>query len=277
MLMFATLSRRARVLDLKERPVPVRPLIGVAMQTLEPIAGQLPLCWVMGQRYVRVLTAAGAVPWLIPLLQDDEPTLRCIYDQLDGVFLTGGVDVDPAQYGEARHERCGKTDPPRDWTEMRLIRWARADDKPVLGVCRGIQVINVAAGGTLYQDLPTQRAEAIKHDYFPTEEGYERDSLVHETAIVGESNLARIMGVGSAQVNSMHHQGIKELAADLVPTAVAPDGLIEGVEGRGDPFLIGVQWHPEELTETRPDMERLFAAFVEASRDYRRRRDTQLS
>src|SRR5947207_2938964 len=91
----------------------------------------------MGQRYVRVLTHAGAVPWLVPLLPDDEATLRAVYERLDGVFLTGGVDVDPESYGESRHELCDRTDPARDRTELTLIRWAVADRKPVLGVCRG--------------------------------------------------------------------------------------------------------------------------------------------
>src|SRR5262249_25546586 len=98
--------------------VPRRPVIGIATQTLEAVPGKLPLCWVMGQCYVRALTNAGAVPWLVPLLPDDEATLRAVYEHLDGVFLTGGVDVDPASYGEPRHELCDRTDPARDWTEL---------------------------------------------------------------------------------------------------------------------------------------------------------------
>ena len=148
--------------------MPQRPVIGIATQTLDAIPGERPPCWIMGQRYVRVLAEAGAVPWLIPLLVGDEATLRLTYDRLDAVFLTGGVDVDPGRYGEPRHEKCGATDAPRDWTELRLVRWALADHKPVLGVCRGIQVINVAAGGTLFQDVTHQCDRAIKHDYFPT-------------------------------------------------------------------------------------------------------------
>src|SRR5438128_328014 len=106
-----------------------RPVIGLATQTQDPVPGKIPSCWIMGQCYVRVLTAAGGVPWLVPLLQDDEATLRAIYDRLDGILLTGGVDIDPAQYGEERHPLCDRGDRPRDWTEMRLIRWALADRK----------------------------------------------------------------------------------------------------------------------------------------------------
>jgi len=99
--------------------VPQRPVIGIATQTLEAVPGELPRCWVMGQRYVKSLTSAGAVPWLIPSIRDDETTLRQIYDHLDGLFLTGGVDIDPAQYGEPRHAHCDRSDPDRDWTELR--------------------------------------------------------------------------------------------------------------------------------------------------------------
>lgn len=246
-----------------------RPVIGIATQTLEPIAGQVPLAWVMGQRYVRALTAAGAVPWIIPLLPDDEPTLRLIYDRLDGLFLTGGVDVDPAFYGEERHTLCGKTDPPRDRTELTLLRWAAAEGKPVLGVCRGIQVINVAGGGTLYQDLGAQFAQALKHDCFPHQGDYRRDSLTHAVRVQADSRLGRILGVEEVPVNSMHHQGIKRLAAGLAPTAFAPDGLIEGVEGVNGQFLVGVQWHPEELTAADPVSRRLFQAFADAASVYR--------
>src|SRR5216683_2593341 len=106
-----------------------RPVIGVATQSLDAIPGKLPPCWIMGQRYVRILANAGALPWLIPLLKGDEPTLRGIYDRLDGIFLTGGVDMDPAHYGEERHERCNHGDLARDWTEIHLILWAQAEGK----------------------------------------------------------------------------------------------------------------------------------------------------
>jgi putative glutamine amidotransferase len=248
-----------------------RPVIGIAMQTLEPIPGQLPLCWVMGQKYVCALTEVGAVPWLIPLLTGDEETLRAIYEAADGIFLTGGVDVDPAAYGEPRHELCGRTDPDRDWTELCLIRWALEDQKPVLGVCRGIQVMNVAAGGTLYQDVNAQYDGGMKHDYFPPADGYERTSLTHDAEVAPGSHLGRILGHARVRVNSMHHQGIKSLAPGFRPTAHAPDGLIEGIESDAERFLIGVQWHPEELAPTRPDMRRLFSAFVEAARAYKRK------
>jgi putative glutamine amidotransferase len=144
------------------------------------------------------------------------------------------------------------------------------DQKPILGVCRGIQVLNVAAGGTLYQDVHAQYQGGLKHDYFPPTDGYQRDSIIHDATIAPDSRLERILGFTRVSVNSMHHQGIKTLAPGFHPTAHAPDGLIEGIEGDSEWFLVGVQWHPEELAEARPDMRRLFSAFVEAARAYKR-------
>ena len=253
--------------------MPGRPVIGIATQTLDAIPGQLPLCWVMGQKYVRVLTDAGAAPWIIPLIQNDIDTLRSIYEHLDGFFITGGVDVDPSQYGETRTRLCGRSDAPRDWTELQLIRWAIEDQKPVLGACRGIQVVNVAVGGTLYQDLSFQFPKGIRHDYFPSvEDGFTRDMLVHPVAVEPQSRLHRLVGAGEVKVNSMHHQGIKTLATSLVASAIAPDGLIEAAEGTNGQFLVAVQWHPEELAETQPGMRRLFTAFIEAAGEFQRRR-----
>ena len=241
------------------------PVIGITTQTLEAIPEQLPRCWVMSQRYVHVLTAAGAIPWVVPLLEGNEAALRQIYDRLDGLFLPGGVDVDPATYGEARSELCGRIDAARDWTELLLARWALADRKPVLAVCRGAQLINVAVGGSLYQDVSAQHPDAIKHDHFPLK-GRRRDELAHDVVIPPGSRLHRLLGADRLEVNSMHHQGIARLAPGLRAVATSPDGLIEGVEGgTNGQFLLGVQWHPEDLVDVDPRMRRLFDAFIEAA------------
>src|SRR4051812_32372789 len=178
---------------------------------MEAVPGKLPACWVMGQRYVRVLAGAGAVPWLIPLLPGDEATLRVIYQRLDALFLTGGVDVDPANYGETRHELCDRSDPARDWAEIALVRWCLDDRKPALGVCRGLQIINVACGGSLYQHLADEMPGGIKHDYFPSLHQYPRDYLAHAVTVRGDTRLGRLLGQAEVDVNSMHHQGIKTL------------------------------------------------------------------
>ena len=249
-----------------------RPIIGVTTQTQDAIPNGLPTCWIMGQRYVEVLTSFGAVPWLVPLLADDEATLRAIYERLDGVFLPGGADVDPATYGDEKHATCGRTDPARDRTEVTLARWAAEDGKPVLAVCRGEQILNVAAGGTLYQDLAAHCDGSIKHDYFPVDGKYTREHLSHHVRVAAGTRLGQLLEDDVVEVNSMHHQGIKTLAPGLVASAVAPDGVIEAVEPANGQFMIGVQWHPESLVDSDPRMHRLFTAFTEAAVEWRRAR-----
>lgn len=226
----------------------------------------------MSQRYIRALTAVGALPWMIPLVGDEAETMRGIYDELDGVFLPGGADIDPANYGEERHARCDKGDPARDEVELMLVRWALAERKPVLGVCRGLQVVNLAAGGTLYQDLADQMPGSIKHDYFPFGGRYARDFLAHDVQVAERSKLAEIFGAGPLKVNSMHHQGIRSLGEQLVATAVATDGLVEGIESADDSYLVAVQWHPEVLADNCPRTRRLFESFVDAASAYREQR-----
>ena len=242
-----------------------RPVIGIATQTLPAIIGERPHCWVMGYRYVEALRAAGAIPWLIPLIPHDPDTIAAIAERLDGVFLTGGVDVDPSVYGETRQSFCGPTDPDRDAVEVALLTHAIRTEKPVLAVCRGLQILNVALGGTLYQDLAAQVPGTMKHDYFPTPLSPSRSYLAHEVAVDASTRLGRILGEPVVPVNSMHHQGIKTLGAGLIPTATAPDGVIEAAEGTTSQFLIAVQWHPEELTEEMPGMHRLFTEFIAAT------------
>jgi putative glutamine amidotransferase len=243
-----------------------RPLIGVTTQSLQAIDGipeGLPTSVVMNQRYYQAAAAAGAAPVLVPLL-DDIDTLRAIYDGLDGILIPGGVDVDPSAFGEAPHARLGRTDPARDRVEIQLVQWAVEDQKPVLGLCRGLQVINVALGGTLYQDLEAEFPNAIKHDYFPTF-GFPRDHLAHEVAVEAGSRLRRSLAGASVPVNSMHHQGVKALAGSLVATAIAPDGLVEAAELPNDTFMVGVQWHPEVFELSDPSSGELFRDFVDAA------------
>ncbi|HEX2202791.1 MAG TPA: gamma-glutamyl-gamma-aminobutyrate hydrolase family protein [Longimicrobium sp.] len=247
-----------------------RPVIGIPTQTLQSIdriPEDLPASWVMNQRYFLACTSVGAIPWMVPLLDEDLETLRGIYDRLDGIFIAGGVDVDPVSYGETRHDLCGRTDLARDAVELQLARWALADGKPVFGVCRGMQVINVAAGGTLVQDC-TLFDGAIKHDYFPGA-GWARDYLAHEVRIAEGSRLHAAFGAAEGMINSMHHQAVARIGEGLVPTAWAPDGMLEALEG-ADPerFLVGVQWHPEMLIDTHEGTRRLFEDFIEAANQH---------
>jgi putative glutamine amidotransferase len=183
---------------------------------------------------------------------------------MDGVLIPGGVDMDPSNYGETPLPTCGRLDPARDRVELQFARWAIAEGKPLFGLCRGLQIVNVALGGTLYQDIAAQRNDAIKHDYFPTA-GYSRDHLAHSVTVTSGSRLDAMVGTAPLRVNSMHHQAVKDLAPGLAPTAVAPDGLIEALESTDQPFVLGVQWHPESLTERDPRMQRLVAGFVEVA------------
>jgi putative glutamine amidotransferase len=243
-----------------------RPIIGIPTQTLHSIDGipdGVPESWVMNQRYSRAVAAAGGLPVMIPLLEEEE-TLRELYDRMDGLLLPGGVDLDPMSYGESPLPSCGRVDAARDRVELRFARWAIAEGKPLFGLCRGLQIVNVALGGTLYQDIAAQRSGAIKHDYFPTA-GYSRDHLAHDVTVSSGSRLEALVGTAPLKVNSMHHQAIKDLAPRLVTTAQAPDGLIEAVEFSGNQFLLGVQWHPESLTGRDPRMHRLVTGFVEAA------------
>jgi putative glutamine amidotransferase len=245
-----------------------RPIIGIPTQTLQSLGGvstDIPPSWVMSQRYIQTLVQAGAIPWMIPLV--DTATLRGVFDALDGVFLPGGADIDPVSYGRPPHPMCDKTDAERDRVELALARWAIAEGKPVLGVCRGMQLINVASGGTLYQDLAEQMPGSIKHDYFPyTGQGFSRDFLAHTVEVTSGTRLARLFGAGELKVNSMHHQGVKALGAGLHATALSPDGLIEAIETDGDGYVFAVQWHPEALTDGDDRSRAIFADFIEAAR-----------
>lgn len=244
-----------------------RPLIGITTQSLQAIDGipaGLPPSVVMNERYYAAVTELGAIPVLIPLLHNDLETLRALFDRLDGLLLPGGVDMDPATYGEVPHERLGRLDPPRDIVELQLTRWAVAEKKPLLGLCRGLQVLNVAMGGTLWQDLEAQQPATIKHDYFPTY-GFQRDHLAHEVHVVEGTRLHRAVGRAQFAVNSMHHQGIRTVGTGLRASALAPDGIVEAVELESDAFIVGVQWHPEVFASSDAHARPLFEQFVEAA------------
>lgn len=243
-----------------------RPTIGITTQTLQAIDGipaALPASVVMNQRYYEAVAAAGGAPVLIPLLEDTA-ALRATYDACDGILIPGGVDLDPATYGETPHEKLGRIDRARDRVELQLTRWAIEDRKPLLGLCRGLQVINVATGGTLFQDIESQLEGAIRHDYFPTY-GFERDHVSHDVAVLPTSRLRSLTNLDRLPVNSMHHQGVKRLGAGLVASAHSSDGLIEAAESTNGHWMVGVQWHPEVFDSNDPRTRDLFRGFVDAA------------
>lgn len=191
-------------------------------------------------------------------------TLRAIYDRLDGVLLPGGGDVDPVRYGCTPHPATKNIDDSRDTLELTIARWAVDDDLPVFGICRGHQVLNVALGGTLVQDIPSEiGVSANRHDT----NGEPRTVRAHQVRIEANSRLATVLGQLRLEVNSLHHQAVDRLAPGLVATAWADDGVIEALESPAKRFVLGVQWHPEDLVEDDETMQRLFKAFIDAARE----------
>jgi putative glutamine amidotransferase len=242
---------------------PVQPLVGIPSARDRSTRYFGLSIYIQNRMYVQGVTHAGGAPITIPL-ELEEDTLRTIYDSLDAVFLPGGEDIDPSRYHEDPHELLGAVDKERDRTEFLLASWAMAENKPILAICRGAQVMNVAAGGSLYQDITAQRPNSEKHDYFPPQ--FERFRLSHEVEVDTGSRLHELMGPHGA-VNSMHHQAVKDLAPTLRAVAWAPDGVVEAVEVAAHPFALGIQWHPEELApRDDPGMIRVFRAFVETAR-----------
>lgn len=237
------------------------PIIGLTCTDIQPDPRHHPPRLGQNRSYVQALIRAGATPVLIPHLTDPD-RLRRLYNLLDGLLLPGGADVDPAHYGEAIHSRVHLVSPEHDTTELTLARWAISDNLPLLAICRGIQVLNVALGGTLYQDIQDQVPGAGKHDWG---KDHPRDHRPHTVNIADGTRLARIVGATTMAVNSMHHQALKDVAGGLVVMAYSPDGIVEAVESPDHPFALGVQWHPEELAGNDQAAQHLFAALRQAA------------
>lgn len=235
------------------------PIVGVPSHSHNKrLADTYPPSYLMTQMYIKRLEVAGAAPIIVPLLHDTA-ALRAIFDSLDGLFLAGGNDMDPAMYGEAPHVELGALNRDRDRVEVLLTRWALEDDLPVLAVCRGIQVLNVSAGGTLYQDITAQVRGAMRHQYHQLEP---RNYRAHTVAVEPDSRLFQFVAAAAVRVNSLHHQAVKDVAPDFRVTARAADGVIEGIERRNGHFAVGVQWHPEALAEEDAAMQAIFDGFV---------------
>ncbi len=238
----------------------IRPLIGITTSDVS----------IQGKIYHRAyapnslaIAAAGGLPVLIPTGLDED-TLRATYEAMDAVLLPGGVDVDPIHYGQERHPLTIQIDDKRDALELTIARWAVDDDAPVLGICRGHQVLNVALGGTLIQDIPSQVETELTHD-LPN--GLPRSTRIHDITIDASSRLAEVLGGTHFQVNSLHHQSVEKAAPGAALTAYSPDGVVEALEVPDKSFVLSVQWHPEDLYHDDESMNRLFIAFVQAARE----------
>jgi putative glutamine amidotransferase len=208
--------------------------------------------------YVTALENAGLIPLIVPPLSSADAA-QSILDSVSGLVLTGGEDVDPARYGEKRHEKVRYVNAARDATETALIEQARTRGTPILAICRGIQILNVALGGTLVQDIPSEVDTRIDHD-----EDSPRELRSHEISVERGSLIARAVGAERLTVNSFHHQSVKRVADGMRVTARSPDGVIEGLEStEKDWWVMGVQWHPEDLADSPEAWDRgLFNAFA---------------
>lgn len=245
-----------------------KPLIGIGTD-IQPGEGKGEVAFAF-LSYVDSVLAAGGLPVLIP---PQPGNAALILEQLDGVVLTGGPDCDPAAYGEARHPTVVKPlDGRRQANELALARAARELGVPALGVCLGLQLMNVSAGGSLIQDIRSQHSAEIAHS---TEPG---KRVRHAVSIDADTRLSSILGAGETEVNSSHHQAVRRIAPGLRRNAVAPDGVIEGIEDPSHPFFVGVQWHPEDM-KGEDSSSALFGAFVAEARRraYRRAAATDLS
>ena len=233
----------------------MRPIVGITLGD-----GDRPGYHSLREDYARSVERSEAIPLVLPASRPEDA--GALLDRLDGLLLSGGIDVDPALYGRPRHPRLGRVDRRRDEFELALTREAVARDLPILAICRGHQVLNVATGGTLIQDIPSEIVGAVTHDA-----PGRRTRRSHAVEVAPGSRLAEILGEGVHSVNSFHHQAVDELGAGLAVSArSAKDGLIEGVELPGRSFVIGVQWHPESFWNEPRSFQSLFDAHAAACR-----------
>jgi putative glutamine amidotransferase len=218
----------------------------------------------LGLKYLQALESAGGIPVVVPPLH--EPAVDPLLNRCSGLLLSGGPDLHPAAYGRARHSEMGPTEPALDGFELALAREADARGMPILAVCRGLQLLNVARGGTLHQHLPDVAGDVVQHRQ--SEAG---TKTTHWVSVAPGSRLAEVLGRRRTKVNSFHHQAVNELGRGLEPSAWASDGTVEGLEAADREFVVAVQWHAECLVG-RPTHASLFSSFVQAAIRYERSR-----
>ncbi|MEA3376138.1 MAG: gamma-glutamyl-gamma-aminobutyrate hydrolase family protein [Chloroflexota bacterium] len=238
---------------------PIIGITGYADQSARP--PNVPV-FAIARTYVEAVSLAGGTPLIVPPYLEGDP-LRAAFDGIDGLILSGGGDIHPSFFADSDRGLLWRVDERRDRGELSLARWALDERRPVLGICRGIQALNVASGGTLIQDIPTQMSSTLSHSSIA---GRPLPTVAHTVEMQSGSHLSDLLGAGEVDVNSAHHQAVKELGDPLVVVARAPDGVIEALEAPGHPFCIGVQWHPEVMIESAPIMRRLFEGLIEAAR-----------
>ncbi|HJR75555.1 MAG TPA: gamma-glutamyl-gamma-aminobutyrate hydrolase family protein [Nitrospiraceae bacterium] len=242
----------------------MKPIIGVTPDfnagDREDMGGREPT-YFLRARYIRAIEELGGVPVILPLVADRRAR-RSLLKSIDGLLLTGsGPDLDPSHYGERQKYRFKVMAPRRADFDLDLARLAAKSGLPTLGICGGMQTMNVACGGTLFQDIPSQTAHALPH-----RQSEPATRLSHAVSIAADSVLSRVLKRRIIRVNSSHHQSVKQAAPGLIISATAPDGIIEAIELPRHRFYLGLQWHPEFLFDRYPFHRRLFQAFLKAAR-----------
>ncbi len=234
------------------------PVIGISCSTLPPESSDEHRRHSIPEVYIDCVVNAGGLPLILPNI--DASHVPAYLDQIDGLVLSGGYDIDPESFGEHPHPKLGIVDFTRDAFELALCHGMRERGMPTFPICRGLQVVNVAYGGTLIQDIPAQTANPIAH----AQRTIRRSSLGHSIDVVEGSHLHEVAGTLRTRVNSYHHQGVRDVGEGLVVSARAPDGIIEGLEDPSHPWMVAVQWHPERRLDD-PLTQALFRGLVEAA------------
>jgi putative glutamine amidotransferase len=240
-----------------------RPVIGIAGVSSDTPSSSPFHAWqriFTSQAYTTSVARSGGVPVMLPPT-DDEEVIRRELSVVDGLLLQGGNDIDPSLYGEEKDPLCGETDLQQDRMLIALFHQARTMGKPILGICKGIQLVNVALGGTLYQDVSRFSPNSLQHDHLK-----DATKPFHQVKVEQDSLLWEIFHQETLSVNSLHHQIVKDIAPSLTIAARATDGAVEAVQGNEGPFLLAVQWHPEAMMMASNDMLVLFSAFINACR-----------
>ncbi len=207
--------------------------------------------------YIEEILDSNGIPFVIPISDDPKKMLEVI-EKIDGLLLSGGVDIAPEYYGEINSGKSVEISPSMDNSEQILIRLAMEANLPILGICRGMQALNVFCGGTLIQDIPSERGVSVTHRL------EKPDTAFHNISVEKVSPLSEAIGFGTHRINSYHHQAIKDLAPDFSVAASAEDGIIEAVFHKNKKFILGVQWHPERDYHTTPDSKKILNRFISA-------------
>lgn len=210
----------------------------------------------IGRDYILAVEKAGGIPIVLPVITDFSELHRVV-QWVDGIILSGGHDVHPFNYNEEPQRLLDSVSVERDRFDFELVKLSKELKKPLFGICRGLQLINVAFGGTLHQDIPSNLPNSAQHS-----QKSKPDIAIHTVDVKENTKLHQMIEETEITTNSFHHQSVKDLAPNFIANAKSKDGLIEGIEMKGDDFIVGVQWHPEMMIENHPRMQKLFTSFI---------------